>query len=573
MSSTVTLAHYLFTRLRQLGIESVHGVPGDYNLVSLDHLKPAGLNWVGDANELNAGYAADGYAQMKGIGALMTTFGVGELSALNAIAGSYAEYVPVVHIVGSPSTTAQHERMLLHHTLGDGDYKVFANIYKQVTVAQANLHNTETATSEIDRVLRTAWLKSRPVYIELPSDMVTKEVPAESLNQPLDITFPENNQAVEIAVAENILSRLYSAKRPVLLVDGCVIRHHLKAEATEFVLKTSLPIFTTPMGKGTIDECLPNFGGLYAGSGSYDNVRELVESSDMVLSLGLMKSDINTMRFSYNLPAHNAVDLSMEFLTIEGQRCDIHMYGLLKRLTNLLDTSKLVRPAQELVYDVHRTASANLPPAASYPDTTITHAYLWQQLSKWLQPNDMLCTEIGSSYLGVWDTQFPANVFAISQTLWGSIGYTLPAAQGVALAARELGRPGRVILFEGDGSLQLTAQAIGTMLKLNLDIIIFLVNNDGYTVERWVHGMEESYNDIPAWRYSLLPETMGARLGKGGNARTMQVRTRGEIEALWTTEEFNKVKGMQFVEVFMPKLDAPVPLKMFCTSAEKNNAE
>jgi pyruvate decarboxylase len=509
---------------------------------------------------------------MKGIGALITTFGVGELSALNAIAGSYAEYVPVVHIVGSPSTTAQRERMLLHHTLGDGDYKAFANIYKQVTVAQANLDDLDTATAEIDSVLRTCWLKSRPVYIELPSDMVTKDVSADGLNTPLDISFPTNDTTLENTVAEDILSRLYSSKKPVLLVDGCVTRHHLKAEAAEFVRKTGLLIFTTPMGKGTIDESLPGFSGLYAGSGSHDNVREVVESSDMVLSLGLMESDINTMSFTYNLPTHNAVDLHTEFLTIEGQRFDLHMYGLLNCLTSLVDASKLVRPHSKLAFDVRRAASANLA-QASYPNSTITHEYLWQQLSTWLQPNDILCTEIGSSYLGVWDTQFPANVFAISQTLWGSIGYTLPAAQGVALAARELGRPGRVILFEGDGSSQLTAQAIGTMLKLNLDIIIFLINNDGYTVERWVHGMEESYNDIPAWKYSLLPETMGARLGEGGNARAMQIRTRHEIEALWQTEEFKNVKGMQFVEVFMPKLDAPVPLKMFCTSAEKNNSK
>jgi len=512
---------------------------------------------------------------MKGIGALITTFGVGELSALNAVAGSYAEYVPVVHIVGSPSTTAQRKKLLLHHTLGDGDYKAFTNIYKQVTVAQANLHDLTIATTEIDRVLRTCWLKSRPVYIELPSDMVTKDVPARGLSTPLDISFPTNDASLETGVAEEILSRLYGAEKPVLLLDGCVIRHHLKAEATEFVTKTGLPIFTTPMGKGTIDETLPTFAGLYAGSGSHDNVRELVESSDMVLSLGLMESDFNTMSFTYKLPTRNAVDLHTEHVTVEGKVFDLHMHGLLQRLSSLVDASKLAgKPHSEQVFDVHRAASASLP-EASYPDSTITHAYLWRQLSKWLRPNDVLCTEIGSSYLGVWDTQFPANTFAISQTLWGSIGYTLPAAQGVALAARELGRPGRVMLFEGDGSSQLTAQAIGTMLKLNLDIIIFLINNDGYTVERWVHGMEEPYNDVPAWRYSQLPETMGARLGAGGNARAMQVRTRAEIEALWETHEFQNVKGrgMQFVEVFMPKLDAPVPLKMFCTRAEKNNSK
>ena len=98
----------------------MHGVPGDYNLVALDYLPKAGLNWVGSVNELNAGYAADGYARIKGIAAIITTFGVGELSALNAIAGSYSEYVPVIHIVGTPSTLSQANGMLLHHTLGNG---------------------------------------------------------------------------------------------------------------------------------------------------------------------------------------------------------------------------------------------------------------------------------------------------------------------------------------------------------------------------------------------------------------------------------------------------------------------
>lgn len=114
----VDVAEYLFRRLHQVGIRAVHGVPGDYNLVALDYLPKAGLKWVGNVNELNAGYAADGYARVKGISAIITTFGVGELSAINAIAGAFSEYVPVVHIVGTPSTISQRDGMLLHHTLG-----------------------------------------------------------------------------------------------------------------------------------------------------------------------------------------------------------------------------------------------------------------------------------------------------------------------------------------------------------------------------------------------------------------------------------------------------------------------
>lgn len=127
--NTITLAEYLFVRLSQPGCRALHGLPGDFNLTLLDYVESSGLKWVGNANELNAGYATDAYARIHGIGAMCTTFGLGELSAVNAIAGSYAERVPVVHIVGTPGRPSQRNGMLLHHTLGSGDYRVFARIH------------------------------------------------------------------------------------------------------------------------------------------------------------------------------------------------------------------------------------------------------------------------------------------------------------------------------------------------------------------------------------------------------------------------------------------------------------
>lgn len=499
----------------------------------------------------------------------MTTFGVGELSAINAIAGSYAEYVSVVHIAGSPSTTSQRDHMLLHHTLGNGDFKVFANIYKQVTIAQANLDNIETASQQIDEVLRTCWIKSRPVYIELPTDMVTKTVDAGRLETPIDLSIAVDDQA-SLAAAEMILTKLYESKRPVVLVDGCVSRHRLTDKVTEFIKKTNLPTFTSPMGKGIIDETLPNFGGVYAGNGTHDVVREFVEGSDLVLFMGSIKSDFNTTGFTYRISSLSTIDMHSEFTVIDSAQYDVAMHGVLQSLIDNVETSKIQIVPHPSDTNV-RSAAAELA-SIDYPAGTITHDYLWTTLSKWLQPNDLLVTETGTSYLGVWDTQLPSGSLAISQTLWGSIGYTLPAAQGAALAAREVTRPGRVILFEGDGSSQLTIQAIGTMLKHNLDVIIFLINNDGYTIERYVHGMTASYNDVPMYKYSLLPEAFGGRMGE--NAHTSQVKTVEEMEAIWQSDKFlnAKGKGMQFVEMFMPKDDAPITLKMVCSAAEKTNA-
>ena len=170
-----TVGDYLLDRLAELGVTEVFGVPGDYNLEFLDHVVAhPQLRWVGNANELNAGYAADGYGRLRGMSAVVTTFGVGELSAANAIAGSYAEHVPVVHIVGGPSKDAQGTRRALHHSLGDGDFEHFLRVSREITCAQANLMPA-TAAREIDRVLSEVREQRRPGYLLLPTDVARFE--------------------------------------------------------------------------------------------------------------------------------------------------------------------------------------------------------------------------------------------------------------------------------------------------------------------------------------------------------------------------------------------------------------
>jgi len=568
MSTTdkVTLAFYLWTRLRQLGIESLHGVPGDYNLVALDSVAQAGLNWVGDANELNAGYAADGYARVKGMGALVTTFGVGELSAINATAGSFAEYVPVVQIVGSPSTSAQRDRMLLHHTLGDGNFGVFADMYKRVTVAQAFLRDAKMAPAQIDDTLRQCWVRSRPVYIDLPSDVAKMEVDAALLETPIDKAYPKNAPEAEAAATQAILEKLYSAKQPCVLVDACVLRRKLVSDVDALLRKTGLPAFVSPMGKSAIDESLPNFCGVYAGDGSYDAVRDYVAASDLVLTIGSIKSDANTGGFTYRLSILNTIDLHTGTVSIGYSHFDLQMRGVIQSLTSLIDVERLSIKSFEA--SPVRAIAQKL--TQSFREDTITQAWLWKQVSEWLRPGDIVLTETGTAQIGMMDTIFPKETVAITQILWGSIGYTLPAAQGAALAARELGKKQRVILFEGDGSFQLTAQAIGTMLRQNLDIVIFVINNDGYTIERWIHGMEEKYNDVPMWKYADIPQAMG---GNASNCASYKINTKHSLQALWDEGTFDNPKGLNLVEMFVPKEDAPVALKMLAAASEKMNRQ
>ena len=299
------------------------------------------------ADELK-GYAADGYARVKGISAVITTFGVGELSLLNAVAGGYSEYVPIVHIVGTPSTISQKDGMLLHHTLGNGNFEVFAEMSKNISCATAKLNDPHEAAILIDNAIRECWVQSRPVYITLPTDIVQKKIEGERLKTPLDLSFPENDKEKEDYVVDVVLKRLHEAKNPVILVDACAIRHRVLDEVHELVEKSGLPTYVAPMGKGAVNETLPNYGGVYAGNGSNAGVAERVESSDLILSIGAIKSDFNTSGFSYKISQLKTIDfhthsISQGFSVYPGVR----MQGVLKKVT--LKMGKLnVQPGPKL---------------------------------------------------------------------------------------------------------------------------------------------------------------------------------------------------------------------------------
>ena len=433
--------------------------------VALDYVAKTGLNWVGNCNELNAGYAADGYARIKGISAIVTTFGVGELSALNAIAGGFSEYVPIVHIVGCPSTLSQRDGMLLHHTLGNGNFEVFKDMSRNISVAVATLNDPFEAPMLIDHAITECWLKSRPVYITLPTDMVQKKVEGARLRQPLELKVPSNNVEQEDYVVDIILKHLHEAKNPIILVDACAVRHHVIDEVHELIEKSGLPTFVAPMGKSAVNETLPNFGGVYAGSGSNEAVVKRVESSDLVLNIGSVKSDFNTGGFNYKVSQLSTIDFHSEYIQVKySQYPGLRMKGVLKKVTARLGKLN-VEPGPK-VPDFTATGDH-----AASGDLPIKHDWLWPRLGHFLKPDDVLVTETGTSEFGVFDTKFPKGVTQIGQILWGSIGYSVGACQGAALAAKESGSR-RTVHFVGDGSFQLTAQEVSTMIRHDLKPIM-----------------------------------------------------------------------------------------------------
>ncbi|EEH39861.1 pyruvate decarboxylase [Paracoccidioides lutzii Pb01] len=557
--SPVDVAEYLFTRLHQVGIRSIHGLPGDYNLVALDYLPHCKLQWVGNCNELNAGYAADGYARVHGMGAVVTTFGVGELSALNAIAGSFSEFVPVVHIVGQPNTVSQRDGMLLHHTLGNGDFNVFTNMSASISCYVARLNPMQDAAAEIDNAIRECWIRSRPVYITLPTDMVKQKVEGNRLKTPIDLTRPPNEEEKEEYVVDVVLKYLHAAKSPVILVDACAIRHRVLDEVQDLVQKSGLPTFVTPMGKSAVDETLPNYGGVYAGDGSNPGVKDCVESSDLILNIGSIMSDFNTTGFSYRIGRMNSIDFHSNYVAVRySEYPNIHMKGVLRKVVDRMGKLNITP-----IPKIANQAPTNERLSAQSP---ITHSWFWPTVGQWLKEKDVVITETGTANFGIWQTRFPKGVTALSQVLWGSIGYALGACQGAALAVKEKCDGRRTILFIGDGSFQLTAQELSTMIRHNLTPIIFVICNDGYTIERCIHGWDAVYNDIQAWNFKDLVPAFGAQTDK---FKTYSVRTEKELLNLFADERFSSAKVLQLVELHMPKEDAPATLRLTAEAAAK----
>ena len=249
----------------------------------------------------------------------------------------YSEYVPIVHIVGQPSTLSQKDGMLLHHTLGNGDFNVFANMSQGISCAMAKLNDPHDAATLIDNALKECWMQSRPVYITLPTDIVQKKIEGERLQQKIDMTPPKVDAEKEDYVVDVVLKYLTSAKNPVILVDGCAVRHRVLEETHALIRKTGLPVFVAPMGKGAVDETLPNFGGVYAGDGSQEGVQERVESADLIITIGSIKSDFNTTGFTYRIGQLKTIDFHSTYVRVRySEYPGVPMRGVLRKVTEQL---------------------------------------------------------------------------------------------------------------------------------------------------------------------------------------------------------------------------------------------
>ncbi|OBF79901.1 indolepyruvate decarboxylase [Mycobacterium sp. 852002-51163_SCH5372311] len=533
-----TVGDYLLDRLAELGVTEIFGVPGDYNLEFLDHVvaHPA-IRWVGSTNELNAGYAADGYGRLRGMSAVVTTFGVGELSLANAIAGSYAEHVPVVHIVGGPSKDAQGTRRALHHSLGDGDFEHFFRISREITCAQTNLMPA-TACREIDRVLIEVREQKRPGYILLSTDVARfpTEPPGAPLPHPAGGTSPR-----ALALFTEAAATMIDDHQLTVLADLLVHRLQAVDELEALLAADVVPHATLMWGKSLLDESSPNFLGIYAGAASAERVRTAIEEAPVLVTAGVVFTDMVSGFFSQRIDPARTIDVGQYQSSVADEVfAPLEMGAALRALTTILTRREITSPPV-----VAPPASPPAPTPAR--DEPLTQQMVWDRLCYALTPGNVVLADQGTSFYGMADHRLPQGVTFIGQPLWGSIGYTLPAAVGAAVAHPER----RAVLLIGDGAAQLTVQELSTFSREGLNPVIVVVNNDGYTVERAIHGKTAPYNDIAGWNWTEIPQALGV-------ARHLAFRAQnyGELDdALTAAAEHQDC--MVLVEVVLPRLEIP----------------
>ncbi|CCH59698.1 hypothetical protein TBLA_0B08820 [Henningerozyma blattae CBS 6284] len=574
LPNDITLADYLFHRLNQFKIHTVFGLPGEFNMPLIDKLLTIpDLKWAGNANELNAAYAADGYARIKGIGCLLTTFGVGELSSINGIAGSYAEHVGVLHIIGMPPSSIQTSQLLLHHTLGNGDYTVFHRIASELACYSTVLNDTDYLTKEIDLSIVKAWTLQRPVYLGIPMNFISYPIKSNLLNKDLDFTLESNNEISQDDVIELILKNIYRCKKPVIVVDACVTRHNIEKETEELFRRTKFPVLVTPMAKGSVDESLPEFAGVFCGSISSPQVREVLDSVDLLLVIGCTLPEFTTSSFHFSYKSKHCIFIFSDYIKYRNTTfADLNIKQLIKKLLLALDVSKI----KNFQLQENNNGNIYIPNIKLNPTLLLRQEWVWNQLSHWFQDGDIIITETGTTAFGINQTKFPHNARGISQSLWGSTGYSLGACLGASFALSEIRKEQqvinnitqnvfplfkdppkhRVILFIGDGAFQLTVQELSTIIRWGLTPYIFIMNNHGYSGDRFLHHRSDAgYYDIPQWDYLGLLEVFGAKIYE-----SKKIITVGDFEKMVNNPNFAIDSVLRMIEIVLPPMDVPQAL-------------
>lgn len=504
MTDSNTIGGYLIQKLLDHGVKHIFGVPGDYVLGFYKLLEESEIEVINTCDEQGAGFAADAYARFHGLGAVCVTYSVGGLKVANTTAQAFAEKSPVVVISGAPGIGERVKRPLLHHMVRRFDTQL--KVFEELTVASALLDDGQTAAQEIDRVFEEALRQKRPVYLELPRDRVTTTVhPGQ--RRPVAQQLVDD-AALHEAVSEAV-ALINRAEKPVILAGVEMLRFGLQDPLRELIQKSNIPVAATILGKSVIREDHPQYLGIYEGAMGREEVKAYVESSDCLLMLGAFMSDINMGINTAQLDQSKTISAASDKVSIAYHSFDGVM---IKPFLQALLEAPIAR--QEKRDIPHPPMPATCIPAQDKP---ITVWYLFQRLNGFLEDDMAIIADPGDAMFAAIDMRIHCASEFTSPAYYTSLGYAVPASMGVQLARPDL----RSLVLVGDGAFQMTGMELSTIARFGLNPIVVVLNNKGYGTERPM--LDGRFNDVLSWKYSLLPEVLGA--GKG-----FIVRTEGELE-------------------------------------------
>ncbi len=549
-----TIGQYLLNALHQRGVEHIFGVPGDY-VLRFDKCieEHPSIQFINTTRESTAGYMADAYARLRGLGVACITYGVG-INITNALAQAYVENSPLVVISGAAGAAEFLKQIKLHHlinkanaTLGDTTQ---LEIFKQVTIGQAVLTDPKTAQQQIDAVLDLCFKTKRPVYIEIPRDMVDAKLSPETAPV-LAHDTQSNMQTLDEAMqeVEQMLSR---CQRPMLWIGHEIQRYGLAPTLLQFAERYHIPIVTSLLGKTAVSEHHALFAGVYQGDMSSPEVMKLMDQCDCVFMLGLLLSDVDTGIFTAKLDHERRIIASAETFEIGHHHYKkLALNDFIKRLNQL--------PLEKTFAKTYSNVNTRKKlPFTAHPKTKITTKYVFDCIQHHLQRDHIVVTDIGDSLFGSADLILEQDSF-MACAYFGSLGFATPAS-----IAAQLARPKRrVIGIVGDGAFQMTSMELSTAVRYQLDPIIIVLNNHGYGTERPI--LEGTYNDIQDWNYAAIPQVLQGGVG-------IKVTTEdGFEEAL--LQAMQQRGTFYLIEVDLDKLDFSPAMHRFEALVAKNSAK
>jgi indolepyruvate decarboxylase len=494
----LSIGQYLINRLQDYGIQDCFGIPGDYILNFYSMLENSPIHVVGCTREDCAGFAADAYARIRGMGALCVTYCVGGLSVCNSVAGAFAEKSPVVLLTGSPGLSERVNNPLLHHKVRD--FSTQLEVFEKLCIAATELADPIIAFSEIDRVLDACYRFKRPVYIELPRDMVNV-IPsvAHAFRRP---SMEFDSLALDEAVREAI-ERISNSKKPMIIAGVEIHRFGLQDQLMKLAEQSRIPIAATILGKSVVDETHPLYCGLYEGAMGREEVTQYVEDSDCILLLGAFMTDINLGIYTAQLEIRNCIYATSEHLQIS-----YHHYPQVP-LADFLDRLIQANPQPE-----HRHIPESLHEKKPVgftiePNRPLEVSRMISRINSQIDAQTIVIADIGDSLFASSELVIHERTDFLSPAYYTSMGFSVPAALGACVAKPH----DRVLVIVGDGAFQMTGQEMSSLIRLGHNPVIIVLDNHGYGTERFLQKGSWKYNEIAVWNYSKLPEVYGG--GKG----------------------------------------------------------